>query len=76
MLKMHDLKTTKANFETVSFFYIREKNDVNGNPRFRVFILDNDTPTVYETILKCYESQIPERVTAHIENQIGVNVPF
>lgn len=76
MLKTHELKTTKANYETVSFFYIREKNDVNGNPRFRVFILDNDTPTVYETVFKCYESQIPERVTAHIENQIGVNVPF
>lgn len=76
MLKTHELKTTKANYETVSFFYIREKNDVNGNPRFRVFILDNDTPTVYETILKCYESQLCERVAAHIENQIGVNVPF
>lgn len=75
-MKMYDLKTTKANFETVSFFYIREKNDVNGNPRFRVFILDNDTPTVYETIFKCYESQIPERVTDIIENQIGVNIPF
>lgn len=75
-MKMYDLKTTKANFETVSFFYIREKNDVNGNPRFRVYILDSETATVYETIFKCYESQIGERVTAHIENQIGVNVPF
>lgn len=67
MLKMHELKTTTANNERVSFFYLREKNDVNGNPRFRVFILDNETPTVYETIFKCYESQIPERVAAHIE---------
>ena len=75
-MKMYDLKTTKANFETVSFFYIREKNDVNGNPRFRVYILDSETATVYETIFKCYESQIGERVTAHIENQIGVNIPF
>lgn len=75
-MKMHSLKTTKANFETVSFFYLREKNDVNGNPRYRVFILDSETPTVYETIFKCYESQIPERVTMYIENQIGVNVPF
>ena len=75
-MKIYDLKTTKANFETVSFFYIREKNDVNGNPRFRVYILDSETGTVYETIFKCYESQIGERVTAHIENQIGVTVPF
>ena len=76
MLKTHELKTTKANYETVSFFYIREKNDVNGNPRFRVFILDSETATVYETIFNCYESQIPEYVTNHIENKIGVIVPF
>jgi hypothetical protein len=75
-MKMHNLKTAKANYETVSFFYIREKNDVYGNPRFRVYILDSETATVYETIFKCYESQIPERVTTHIENQIGVNIPF
>jgi hypothetical protein len=68
MLKTHDLKTTKANYETVSFFYTREKNDINGNPRFRVFFIDTETATVYETILKCYESQISERITAMIEN--------
>lgn len=68
MLKTHALKTTKANYETVSFFYTREKNDINGNARFRVFFLDTETATVYETILKCYESQIPERVAALIEN--------
>lgn len=75
-MKMHVLKTTKANFEPVSFFYLREKNDVNGNPRFRVFILDGETATVYETIFNCYENQIPEYVTHHIENKIGVIVPF
>jgi hypothetical protein len=67
MLKTHELKTTKANYETVSFFYIREKNDINGNSRYRVFFLDTETATVYETILKCYESQISERATALIE---------
>lgn len=68
MLKTHDLKTTKANYETVSFFYTREKNDINGNARYRVFFLDTETATVYETILKCYENQIPERVARLIEN--------
>lgn len=67
MLKTHELKTTKANYETVSFFYLREKNDANGNSRYRVFIIDNDTSTVYETIFKCQEFQIPERVTTYIE---------
>lgn len=31
---------------------------------------------VYETFIKCYEFQIPERVEAFIENEIGISVPF
>lgn len=67
MIKTHDLKTTKANHETISFFYQREKNDRNGNSRFRVFFLDAETSTVYETILRCYEFEIAERITRIIE---------
>jgi purine-nucleoside phosphorylase len=76
MLKVHNLKTTKANFETVSFFYIREKSGKTGISRFRVFIIDVETSAVYETIFQCYEFQIAQRVTDHIENQIGVTIPF
>ena len=76
MLKMHTLETTIANYETVSYFYIRGKCDPCGNSRFRVFIIDSETPTVYETIFKCQKFQIADRVRDHIENQIGVNVPF
>lgn len=76
MLKMHDLKTTIANYETVSFFYIREKSGKTGVSRFRVFIIDSEINAVYETIFQCYEFQIAQRVTDHIENHIGVNVPF
>lgn len=68
MIKTHELKTTKANHETISFFYQREKNDRNGNSRFRVFFLDTETATVYETILRCYEFEIAQRVTSIIEN--------
>ena len=75
-MKTHNLKTTIANYETVSFFYIREKSGKTGMSRFRVFIIDAETNAVYETILQCYEFQIAQRVTDHIENQIGVNVPF
>ena len=75
-MKMYDLKTTKANFETVSFFYIREKSGKNGISRFHVFIIDAETSAVYETIFQCYDFQIAQRVTDHIENQIGVNIPF
>lgn len=76
MIKKHELHTVIANYETVSYFYIREKNDVNGNPRYRVYIIDPEVSRVYEIILKCYDFQIAQRVTDHIENHIGVNVPF
>ena len=67
MKKYHDLKTIIINHISINYFYTREKNDVNGNPRFRVYIIDPEVPTVYETIFKCYESQIKERVTMFIE---------
>lgn len=76
MLKTHDLKTVVIDHITINYFYTREKNDINGNARFRVYIIDPDAPAAYETILKCYEFQIPERVTAFIENITGVTVPF
>lgn len=76
MIKKHALNTVTANYEPVSFFYIREKNDVNGNPRYRVYIIDPEVSRVYEIMLKCYDFQIADRVRDHIENQIGVNIPF
>lgn len=76
MLKKHDLKSVIIDGGEYRFFHLREKNDRNGNPRFRVYVIDPDGPAVHETIFKCYESQIPERVTAFIENEIGVAIPF
>lgn len=71
MIKFHDLKTVivenESALESVSFFYLREKNDINGNPRYRVYIMDPESAAVYETIFKCYESQIAERVAALVE---------
>ena len=75
-MKKHVLQTVIANYESVSFFYIREKNDINGNPRYRVYIIDPEVSRVYEIILKCYDFQIADRVRYHIENNIGVNIPF
>lgn len=75
-MKIYDLKNITIACNDYSFFYQREKNDVNGNPRYRVFIIDPDGPAAHETIFKCYESQISERVTAFIENEIGVTIPF
>lgn len=67
MTKIHDLHHTNANYETINYFYIREKNDRNGNPRYRVFIIDPDG-AVYETVFKCYESQIESRLHRFIED--------
>lgn len=46
----------------IKYFYKREKRDINGNSRFRVYIIDPEAPAVYETIFKCYEFEIPQRV--------------
>lgn len=60
MTKTHDLKTVVINHVAINYFYTREKNDVNGNPRYRVFIIDPDGGAVYERIFKtyCVESSI------------------
>jgi len=66
-MKTHELKTVVINGLAINYFYKREKNDINGNPRFRVYIMDRDAPAVYETIFKTYESLIPKRVRAFVE---------
>jgi hypothetical protein len=75
-MKKFDLHRVVVSCNEYLFYYRREKNDRNGNARFRVFIIDPDGPAVHETIFKCYESQIPERVTAYIEFTTGVAIPF
>lgn len=57
-MNIYDLKTIVIDCNRYSYFYKREKNDVNGNPRFRVCLLDPDNIAVYEKVIKCYESQI------------------
>lgn len=60
MTKIHDLKTVVINHTAINYFYTREKNDINGNPRYRVFIIDPEGAAVYERIFKtyCVESSI------------------
>ena len=69
MVKTHELKTIVVNHIAINYFYTREKNDVNGNPRFRVYIIDPDGGAVYETIFKTYEGLIPGRVRAFVEGE-------
>ena len=63
----HNLKTVIINHIAIDYFYTKEKKDVNGNSRYRVYIIDPEAPAVYEKIFKCYESEISERVHAFIE---------
>ena len=66
-MKMHDLQKIIVNHEEINYFYTREKNDINGNARFRVFIIDPGAPAVYEEIIKTYESLLPDAVKRRIE---------
>ena len=67
MKKIHDLKTVIVNHEEIKYFYVREKCDVYGNPRFRVYITDPDGGAVYETIFKTYEGLIKDHVKMFVE---------
>lgn len=66
-MMIHDLKTIIINHTKINYFYTREKNDRNGNPRYRVFIIDPETPAVYETIARTYDGLIPEFVAKFVE---------
>lgn len=71
MKKIHDLKTVTANHLSINYFYAREKNDRNGNPRYRVYIIDPDGPAVHETIFKTYEGLIADCVKRFIEEAVA-----
>lgn len=71
MKKEHELNTVVVDHIAIQYFYTKEKRDINGNSRFRVYIMDPDAPVVYERIFKCYESQIPECVAVFVD--WGVN---
>jgi hypothetical protein len=67
MKKYHDLKTVVSDHIAINYFYRKEKRNVNGNPRFRVYIMDPDAPIVHETIFKTYEGLISSHVLAFVE---------
>ena len=69
MTKTHDLKTVVVNHIAYNYFYTREKNNVNGNPRYRVYIIDPDGPTVYERVFKTYS--VEDSVKNYLE-RLGV----
>lgn len=70
MKKIHDLKSVVVNHEEIKYFYVREKHDTFGNPRFRVYIIDPDGLAVYERIFKTYEGLIADCVRRFVEEAI------
>lgn len=71
MQQIHVLYTARTNGLAINYFYTKEKADRNGNPRYKVYIMDPDAPAVYETIAKCYESQIKAHVISFIESAVN-----
>ena len=71
MPKTHHLHTAIISGLAINYFYTKEKADPNGNPRYKVYIMDPDAPAVYETIVKCYESQIKAHVISFIETAVN-----
>ena len=71
MIKTHDLKTVIVDGIAIHYFFKKEKNDINGNPRFQVFIMDPDGAAIYETLFKGYDGQIKEYVIRFIEEAIA-----
>ena len=72
MKKIYDLKMAAAGDKEIKYFYMREKCDINGNSRFRVFIVDPAGGAVYETIFKTYEGLIKELVKRFVEEAATV----
>lgn len=71
MPKTHHLNAAIISGLAINYFYTKEKADQNGNPRYKLYIMDPDAPAVYESIVKCYESQIKEHVTSVIESAVN-----
>lgn len=65
-MNVYDLKSVVVGFVRYNYFYNREKNDRNGNPRFRVWILDPDGGAVYEEVFTTYN--LENAVKNYIEN--------
>ena len=75
-MKRHDIKTVIIDHVEYQYFYTVENVYKNGDFKYHVFIMDPESPVIYDVIIKTYVTLLPYRVKAFIENTIGVTVPF
>lgn len=71
-MKIHDMNRIIVNSIQYSYFYEREKNDRNGNPRYTVYIIDPDGGAVYEKVFTTYN--LGEAVKTYVENKLWEDV--
>lgn len=67
-MQTHNLKSIVIDSIRYTYFYRREKNDRNGNPRFRLWFIDPDAAAVYEKVVTCYECQIDQYIQEVLNN--------
>ena len=68
--KTVELKSVVIDCIRYNYFYKREKNDINGNPRYRVYLIDPENNATYESVFKCYEAYIESHVEIMIQRML------
>ena len=66
-MKKYELFRIDMAYDSVHYFYKKEKNDINGNSRFRVWFFDPDGFEVYEKVFTCYEKQLSDVIQNYID---------
>lgn len=69
MKRLYDLKILNYNDKIYYYFIKREKNDINGNPRYKVIIIDSKNATAHEVIFKQYESLLEESIKNYLKRE-------
>lgn len=53
-MKIYHMSTLVIDNLAINYFYTKLKSDINGNPRYKVFVIDPDGSAIYENIAKTY----------------------
>lgn len=70
MKKYHTYNELTVNGLAIVYFYNRLKNDINGNARYKVFIIIPEI-VILEKIFKCYEFEIDQGVETLVNDYLN-----